>query len=96
MLFLLAAVGIGLLVSAVAATMQQAMLYSMLLIMPFSLLSGLTTPISSMPRCGSVPDLHQPAELRDRYHPASLSGGRGTRAVDRRIFGPWRSSPRSP
>jgi ABC-2 type transport system permease protein len=29
--------------------MQQAMLYSLLLIMPFSLLSGLTTPISSMP-----------------------------------------------
>jgi ABC-2 type transport system permease protein len=50
MMFLLAAVGIGLLVSAVAATMQQAMLYSMLLIMPFSLLSGLTTPLSSMPR----------------------------------------------
>src|SRR5450755_1951244 len=48
-LFLLAAVGIGLLISAVAATMQQALLYSMLLIMPFSLLSGLTTPISSMP-----------------------------------------------
>jgi ABC-2 type transport system permease protein len=33
----------------VAATMQQAMLFSFLLIMPFSLLSGLTTPISSMP-----------------------------------------------
>ncbi len=49
LLFLLAAVGIGLLLSAVAATMQQAMLYSLLLIMPFSLLSGLTTPISSMP-----------------------------------------------
>jgi ABC-2 type transport system permease protein len=49
LLFLLAAVGIGLLVSAVAATMQQAMLYSMLLLMPFSLLSGLTTPLSSMP-----------------------------------------------
>jgi ABC-2 type transport system permease protein len=48
-LFLLAAVGIGLLVSAVAATMQQAMLYSFLVIMPFVLLSGLTTPISSMP-----------------------------------------------
>jgi ABC-2 type transport system permease protein len=29
--------------------MQQAMLFSFLLIMPFSLLSGLTTPISSMP-----------------------------------------------
>lgn len=49
LLFLLAAVGIGLLLSAVAATMQQAMLYSLLLIMPFSLLSGLTTPLSSMP-----------------------------------------------
>jgi ABC-2 type transport system permease protein len=49
LIFLLAAVGIGLLVSAVAATMQQAMLYSMLLIMPFAVLSGLTTPISSMP-----------------------------------------------
>ncbi len=49
LLFLLAAVGIGLLLSAMAANMQQAMLYSLLLIMPFSLLSGLTTPISSMP-----------------------------------------------
>ncbi|HEY1723925.1 MAG TPA: ABC transporter permease [Steroidobacteraceae bacterium] len=49
LLFVLAAVGIGLLISSVAATMQQAMLYSMLLIMPFSLLSGLTTPLSSMP-----------------------------------------------
>jgi len=48
-LFVLAAIGIGLLLSSVAQTMQQAMLYSFLLIMPFSLLSGLTTPISSMP-----------------------------------------------
>ena len=47
--FLLAAVGLGLLLSSVAATMQQAMLFSFILIMPFSLLSGLTTPISSMP-----------------------------------------------
>ena len=49
LLFLLAAIGIGLLLSSVAATMQQAMLYSMLLIMPFSLLSGLTTPLTNMP-----------------------------------------------
>jgi ABC-2 type transport system permease protein len=48
-LFLLAAVGIGIFVSSIAATMQQAMLYSFLLIMPFSLLSGLTTPITNMP-----------------------------------------------
>ncbi|MGH7844814.1 MAG: ABC transporter permease [Candidatus Binatia bacterium] len=48
-LFLLAAVGIGLLVSSIVATMQQAMLFSFLIMMPFALLSGLTTPISSMP-----------------------------------------------
>jgi ABC-2 type transport system permease protein len=48
-LFLLAAIGIGLLLSAAAATMQQAMLFSLLFIMPFSLLSGLTTPVSNMP-----------------------------------------------
>jgi ABC-2 type transport system permease protein len=49
-LFLLAAVGIGLLVSSIAATMQQAMLFSFVLVMPFTLLSGLTTPLSSMPK----------------------------------------------
>jgi len=49
-LFLLAAVGIGLFVSSIAATMQQAMLYAFVLMMPFALLSGLTTPISSMPQ----------------------------------------------
>ena len=47
--FLLAAVGIGLMLSAIVATMQQAMLYAFLVMMPFSLLSGLTTPISNMP-----------------------------------------------
>jgi ABC-2 type transport system permease protein len=48
-LFLMAAVGLGLFVSSIAATMQQAMLYAFLLMMPFSLLSGLTTPVKSMP-----------------------------------------------
>jgi ABC-2 type transport system permease protein len=49
-LFLLAAIGIGLLVSSVAANMQQAMLYSFMIMMPFALLSGLATPLSNMPR----------------------------------------------
>jgi ABC-2 type transport system permease protein len=48
-LFLLAAVGIGLLISAISANMQQAMLYSFIVMMPCALLSGLTTPLSSMP-----------------------------------------------
>jgi ABC-2 type transport system permease protein len=48
-MFLLAAVGIGLLVSSVVATMQQAMLFSFVILLPFTLLSGLTTPIGNMP-----------------------------------------------
>ncbi len=48
-LFLLAAVGIGIFVSSFSTSMQQAMLYAFVLIMPFALLSGLTTPISNMP-----------------------------------------------
>jgi ABC-2 type transport system permease protein len=47
--FLLAAVGIGLFLSSLVSTMQQAMLFSFVAILPFSLLSGLTTPIANMP-----------------------------------------------
>jgi ABC-2 type transport system permease protein len=47
--FVLAAVGIGLLISSVAANMQQGMLFSFVILMPFTLLSGLTTPIHNMP-----------------------------------------------
>ena len=47
--FLLAAVGIGLLISSLAVSMQQALLFTFCLLMPFTLLSGLTTPISAMP-----------------------------------------------
>ncbi|HTT01449.1 MAG TPA: ABC transporter permease [Steroidobacteraceae bacterium] len=49
LMFVLAAVGIGLLVSSVSYTMQQSMLFSFLIIMPFTLLSGLTTPLRNMP-----------------------------------------------
>ena len=48
-LFVLAAVGIGLFVSSLVATMQQAMLFSFVLLLPFVLLSGLATPIGNMP-----------------------------------------------
>jgi ABC-2 type transport system permease protein len=48
-LFVLAAVGIGLLVSSLVANMQQGMLFSFVILMPFTLLSGITTPIENMP-----------------------------------------------
>jgi pyoluteorin transport system permease protein len=49
LLFLLAAVGLGLMLSAIVNNMQQAMLYAFVVMMPFALLSGLTTPLSNMP-----------------------------------------------
>ncbi len=49
-LFLTAAVGMGLFVSSISATIQQAMLYAFLLMMPFTMLSGLATPFSSIPQ----------------------------------------------
>ena len=49
LVFNVAAVGVGLSVSAVSLNMQQAMLYTFLLIMPLMLLSGLLTPVKNMP-----------------------------------------------
>ena len=48
--FLAAAVGIGLFISSISKTMQQAMIGSVIVMMPFMLLSGLTTPIMNMPQ----------------------------------------------
>lgn len=47
--FTIAAVGVGMSISAVSLNMQQAMLFTFLLIMPLMLLSGLLTPVSNMP-----------------------------------------------
>ena len=47
--FTVASVGLGLSISALSLTMQQAMLYTFLLIMPLMLLSGLVTPVKNMP-----------------------------------------------
>ncbi len=47
--FTLAVVGIGLSISALSTSMQQAMLYTFVLLMPLVLLSGLSTPVRNMP-----------------------------------------------
>jgi ABC-2 type transport system permease protein len=79
-LFLLAAVGIGLLVSSVSATMQQAMLFGFTVIMPFTLLSGLTTPISAMPRALQYVTLANPlrygVEIAQRVYLEGATLGR--------------------
>ena len=52
--YLLAVLGLGLLISTFASTQQQAMLLSFFLIMVFILLGGLYTPIDSMPRWAQI------------------------------------------
>ena len=48
--FNVAVVGIGLSISALSMNMQQAMLFTFLLIMPLMLLSELLTPVQNMPQ----------------------------------------------
>jgi ABC-2 type transport system permease protein len=75
LLFLIAAVGIGLLVSSLVATMQQAMLFSFVLLLPFVLLSGLATPIGNMPRIFQYLTLINPLRYAiDMTHRVYLEG----------------------
>jgi len=48
-LFLLSAVGIGLMISAICVTQQQAILGAFIFLVPAVILSGFATPISNMP-----------------------------------------------
>ena len=66
LVFTIASVGMGLAISALATTMQQAMLYTFVLIIPLMLLSGLTTPIANMPEALQVVTLLDP--LRYAVH----------------------------
>ena len=61
-IYLLAILGLGLLLSTFASTQQQSMLVSFFLTMIFNLLSGLFTPIESMPEW---------AKLLTRFNPVS-------------------------
>lgn len=53
-LFTLAVVGTGLSISALSNNMQQAMLYTFVLLVPLVLLSGLTTPVRNMPQAFQI------------------------------------------
>ena len=48
-LFLAAAIGLGLFLSSIAKNMQQAMILTFVMLMPFMLLSGLMAPTDNMP-----------------------------------------------
>ena len=50
LLYLLAAVGMGRVLSSISATLQQALLGAFLFMVPAVILSGFATPIENMPR----------------------------------------------
>ena len=49
-LFLLSAIGVGLMISSLAVTQQQGLLGAFLFLVPAIILSGFTTPIANMPK----------------------------------------------
>jgi ABC-2 type transport system permease protein len=59
-LYLLAILGFGLLISTFSDTQQQAMSVSFFFVMIFNLLSGLYTPVESMPQWAQTIDLFNP------------------------------------
>jgi drug efflux transport system permease protein len=60
LLFLLSAVGVGLMVSALAVTQQQGLLGAFLFMVPAIILSGFATPIANMPRAVQIITLFDP------------------------------------
>ncbi|MGH8678422.1 MAG: ABC transporter permease, partial [Burkholderiales bacterium] len=60
LLFLLSAVGVGLMISALAVTQQQGLLGAFLFMVPAIILSGFATPIENMPRAVQTITLFDP------------------------------------
>ena len=83
-IFTTASVGIGLSISALSASMQQAMLYTFVLVSPMMLLSGLTTPVENMPRALQIATLGNPLRFAiDLVRRIYLEGaGLATVAID--------------
>lgn len=54
LLFMISAIGIGLMISALAATQQQGLLGAFLFLVPAIILSGFATPIANMPRAVQI------------------------------------------
>ena len=82
--FNFAGVGIGLSISALATSMQQATLYAFVLLMPMALLSGLLTPVANMPKVLQWATLVNPMRFGvDLARRVYLEGaGLGTIAAD--------------
>ena len=70
LLFLLSAIGVGLMISSLAVTQQQGLLGAFLFLVPAVILSGFTTPIANMPQAVQTLTLLNPL----RYFMVVLRG----------------------
>jgi ABC-2 type transport system permease protein len=70
LLFLLSATGVGLMISSLAATLQQALLGGFMFLVPAVILSGFATPIGNMPQAVQYITLFNPL----RYFMVVLRG----------------------
>lgn len=86
-LFNFSVVGIGLCVSALTATMQQAMLFTFTLLMPMILLSGFATPITSMPETLQIATLINPVRYGVEFAQRIYLEGAGIAEI-RGVFWP--------
>ena len=74
-LFLMSSVAIGLFISTICSTQQQAQISTFFFTMPAFTLSGFAFPIENMPEWIQYPDLCQPAALFSGHHSRRLFKG---------------------
>ena len=78
-IFLLSTLGIGLLISTVSRTQQQAMMTNFFFILPFFMLSGFVFPLANMPAVGAVAHAPEPPAPFPDHHPGGVPEGHGPR-----------------
>lgn len=84
--YLLAVLGLGLLVSTIANTQQQAMLISFFMVMVFILLGGLFTSINSMPKWAQVLTWFNPVSYFIEVMRMIILKGSGMKDISRHLF----------
>jgi ABC-2 type transport system permease protein len=85
-LYLLAILGFGLLISTFSDTQQQAMSVSFFFVMIFNLLSGLYTPIESMPKWAQTIDLFNPLRYAIEVMRMIVLKGSGFSDISHQLF----------
>ena len=93
-LFLLSAVGMGLLISSLAVTQQQGLLGAFLFMVPAVILSGFATPIANMPKLRPAHHAARPAALFPGDPAQDLPRGRVVAGADPRVLADGADRPR--